>query len=174
MNSARARLKPLRLAPVVALAFALALLGACADAEAGITCTFTTSAMSFGNYDPSSAGVTDGTGSVGVNCAHNNSGSTTSVTVALSIGTGTYGTVAARKMQKSAGQQLNYNLYRDSARSQVWGTGSGGYSTRTLSITGIAKNASKTGTFTVYGRIPALQNAQDGSYADSVVITISP
>lgn len=171
MNSARAPLiKALRFALVAALA--LVSFSVCADSVAAVTCKFTTSAMSFGNYDPSSAGVTDGTGSVGVNCT--NTGSTATVSVALSVGAGTYGTVASRLMQKSAGQQLNYNLYRDAARTQIWGTGSGGYSTGSISIASIARNASKTGTFTVYGRIPALQNAQAGTYNDSVVITISP
>ena len=171
MNSERARLKAWRFAPAAALAFAL--LGACAEAEAGITCQFTTSAMAFGNYDPSTSGASDGNGSVDVNCTHDNSGSTNSVTVTLSINSGSYGTVAARKMQKSAGQQLNYNLYRDTARSQIWGTG-GSYLTGTISITNITKNHSKTGKFTIYGRIPALQNAQAGTYNDNVSITISP
>ena len=171
MNSARARLKAWRFA--LAAAVALASFGVCADGVAGITCKFTTSAMAFGDYDPSTPGASDGNGSVGVNCTHDSSGSTTSVTVALSIGTGTYGTVAQRKMQKSAGQQLNYNLYRDAARSQIWGTG-GSYLTGTIRIANIAKNHSGTGKFTIYGRIPALQNAQDGTYKDNVSITISP
>ena len=170
MNSPDARLKALRFALVAVLA--LVSLSVCADGAAAVTCKFTTSAMSFGNYDPSSAGVTDGTGSVGVNCT--NTGNTATVSVALSIGPGNFGTVASRLMQKTSGQQLNYNLYRDSGRAQIWGTGSGGYSTGTISITNIARNASKTGSFTVYGRIPPLQNAQAGTYTDGVVITISP
>lgn len=170
MNDTAPMLRVRRCAVIAALALAMS--GVCSHAMATITCSITSSAMSFGNYDPSGASATDGTGSVVVSCYHNSSGSN-SVNITLAIGAGTYGTFAARKMQKSSGQQLSYNLYRDSARTQIWGTGSGGYSTVVISTT-ISNNSSKSKTFTVYGRIPAQQNVPAGVYTDSVVITVTP
>ena len=155
---------------------ALVLDEACANAQPPITCTFTSYSVAFGNYDPSQATATDGNGTVGVNCTHDNTGgATTTATVVLSIGAGTYGTFASRQMQISAGaQRLFYNLYIGSPSGQIWGDGSGGYNTSSISITGIAKNSSKTGSFTVFGRIPAQQNISAGNYADNVVISITP
>ena len=63
---------------------------------------------------------------------------------------------------------LNYALYKDAARTQVWGTGMAGGST-------LAYNAaSKASTnLTVYGTVPANQDVTVGSYSDTVVATIN-
>ncbi len=152
----------------------LVLVGACKGAQATITCQFTTYSVAFGNYDPSQATATDGSGTVGVNCRRNGSGNT-SVTVTLLIGAGLYGTFATREMQINAGtQRLLYNLYRDSLRTVIWGDGTGSYGTGTLTINGITGISSKTGSFTIFGRIPALQNVPAGNYADNIRISITP
>lgn len=162
-----------RIRRVLAALLTLGLALAGIDAQASIRCTVSSSGMAFGSYDPSDTAPTDSNGSVVVSCA-NSSGSTTSVSAVLKLDAGSYRSFAARRMQRGGGQTLDYNLYRDSARSQIWGADSGGYSSGTLSLTGIAKNQSKNGTFTVYGRIPALQNAVAGSYSDNVTITLTP
>jgi spore coat protein U-like protein len=65
----------------------------------------------------------------------------------------------------SAGNLLSYNLYLDPTRLTIWGDGSAG--TGTVNSTGI------TGSSTVYGRIPARQNAVVGMYADVVIVTVT-
>lgn len=164
------------------LALALALAGGAAPAQAagnpaaGITCLFTSYALGFGNYDPSSASPTDGTGSVGFNCTDRtgSGGASQSVTVSLAIGAGSYGSLSTRQMQLiGSSDRLAYNIYRDSARSQIWGDGTS-YSAGSITITGIPQLGSKTGAFTLYGRVPALQNSAAGSYTDYVTITVSP
>jgi spore coat protein U-like protein len=65
----------------------------------------------------------------------------------------------------SAGNLLSYNLYLDPTRLTIWGDGSA--TTGTVSGTGI------TGSYTVYGRIPARQNAVVGIYADIVTVTVA-
>lgn len=171
------RLPGLRIARLLALA--LALLLACAKAypqSNGITCGLTSYAMGFGSYDPSSQAATDGSGSVGVNCTDSTKtgGSAQSVSVTLASGTGSYGSFATRQMQLAGGgDRLAYNLYIDSARSQIWGDGTS-YSAQTLLISNIPRFGSKSGSLTFYGRIPALQNVSAGNYADYVTITISP
>jgi spore coat protein U-like protein len=66
--------------------------------------------------------------------------------------------------------QLNYNLYTNSARTSIWGDGSSGTNTVGDSYTlGIGTTVND---YTVYGRIPALQNAYSGFYSDSVIVTV--
>ena len=70
----------------------------------------------------------------------------------------------------SGSNTLNYNLYRDAARTTIWGDGSGGTSFFQVSVLPLLPTS---GTVTVYGRIPALQDAHTGSYSDSIVATIT-
>jgi len=153
--------------------FILLLLAAAPSlAGAAASCTFTsTPGMGFGPYDDSSAAPTDSTTSIGVQCTR--VGGAADVTVTLQVGpSATSGTTAARQMASGA-NRMNYNLYRDSGRTQVWGQSSG-VDTGTITITNISNFATKGGTFVIYGRIPALQNVAAGAYGDSVQLTISP
>ena len=62
---------------------------------------------------------------------------------------------------------LSYELYQDSSRSTVWGSGVAAGETI---VTAPSKAAR---TFTVYGRVPAGQDVAAGSYNDTVVATIN-
>jgi spore coat protein U-like protein len=66
---------------------------------------------------------------------------------------------------------LNYNLYRDALRQSVWGETSG-VDTMTIG-TSIPNNASRTVTFTIYGRINGAQDVHAGLYSDTVTVTIA-
>lgn len=133
------------------LATALGLL-----APGALACTVTTAGISFGAYDPFSAAPLDAAGTLTVDCA-------SAFTLTLSPGTGSY---ASRTLGSSA-HILNYNLYTDSAHTQVWGDGSSGTSS-------VGGSGSATAVdYPVYGRIPAHQNVGAGSYGDSIVVTIS-
>ena len=79
----------------------------------------------------------------------------------LSTGSGTY---AARAMT-SGSHQLLYNLYLDASYVTIWGDGTAG--------TGTLQDSTNKNTYTIYGRIPALQNAWVGSYSDTIVVTIT-
>ena len=63
---------------------------------------------------------------------------------------------------------LNYALYKDAARTQVWGTGMTGGTTLTYNSASKASTA-----VTVYGKVPQAQDVTVGSYADVVVATIN-
>jgi spore coat protein U-like protein len=67
---------------------------------------------------------------------------------------------------KSGGNILNYNLYTSAARIVVWGDGSGGSSTMSV-------NRNNTTTLSVFGQIPAGQDAAVGAYTDNITTTIS-
>jgi spore coat protein U-like protein len=159
----------------IAIAAIFALIAfAPSDAFAAITCTFTSvPGVAFGNYDDSSATPTDGTSLVTVSCSR--AGGPNSVTLTVSIGTSANtGLVSSRAMKNTASAVLlNYNLYRDTARTQVWGV-TAGTNTVSATLTGIPNGGSQSTSLNIYGRIAALQNATVGNYADSVAITVSP
>jgi spore coat protein U-like protein len=141
-------------------------------ASAAIVCSFSsTPGLNFGGYADSSPVNTDSTTSVVVQCFR--VGGPADVDVTLQIGpSATSGTISPRQMGSGA-NRLNYNLYRDSGRSQVWGQTSG-VDTVTTTISNVPNNGSKNGTFVIYGRIPALQSVAAGAYSDSVQITVLP
>jgi spore coat protein U-like protein len=150
----------------------LALLLAPAGAGAAVSCNFTsTPGMAFGVYDDSSATPDDSATSVVARCWR--IGGPASAAVVLQIGaSATSGLIATRQMASGA-ERLDYNLYRDAGRTLVWGQ-TIGTNTVTVNLTGIPNFGSRNATFTIYGRIPALQNVGAGAYVDSVVITVTP
>src|SRR5437868_9911714 len=85
-------------------------------------CSVTASALSFGAYNPTSGSPLDGTSSISVYCTVGSA-----YTVALDIGTGG-GAYTARGIANGA-NVLDYNLYTSSARTTVWGDGTGATST---------------------------------------------
>src|SRR5438093_10809055 len=145
----------------VAVAIAAAI-GRAAVATAG-SCSFTSvSGVSFGSYDVFSGTATDSTGQVVYNC----NGGAHSVTIDLSKGNS--GSYAQRYMLRSA-EQLNYNLYLDAARTQIWGDTTGG-----TSHYGPTDPPSNTDvTVTIYGRVPAGADVSAGAYSDTITVTIN-
>ena len=126
--------------------------------------------MSFGAYNDSAAAPTDAATSIVVNCARN--GGPATATVTLQIGPSANSGLITTRSMRSGANAMNYNLYRDSGRSQIWGQTSG-VDTASISVT-MPNNGSNNGTFVIYGRIPALQNVPVGAYSDSVQITVAP
>jgi spore coat protein U-like protein len=138
---------------------------AVAQARPGSSCTFGGGGVAFGLFDPTSAANLDTTGSLTVDCNAN-------ITVTVSLGRG-YGTGAAygtgRKMTRSGGGTLTYNLYANSTWTQVFGDGTGGSYTHDLSV-----RRNQTFSQPVWARIPKGQGGTlGGSYSDTVVATIS-
>jgi len=163
-----------------ALVFAggLTLLGAlllgARDATAASDCSVTASGVAFGVYDPSLGTPDDSTGSIVVTCTYTGPGGVDTANYTVTLSTGASGSYAPRKLAAGA-SRLDYNLFRDAARTQVWGNASSG----TTIITGSLKvgpgvgNRTRTATHVVYGRIPQLQDADAGNYADSILVTLT-
>ena len=99
------------------------------------------------------------------------------ITPVLSLSTGLAASYAPRQMANGA-FRLNYNLYTSVARSVVWGNGSAGTAPVPAYLAGsISLNGNQTRVFdnpglTIYGRIPAGQTAGNGSYTDTVTLTL--
>jgi spore coat protein U-like protein len=128
----------------------------CLPVAAHAACTVNVTGVNFGVYNTFTVTDTLSTGSVDVRCTPK-----VAFTVAMSTGAGSY----TSRQLISGSHQLPYNLYLDASRVTIWGNGTGG--------TGIISDNASKGTYTIYGRIPARQNAYVGSYADTIVVTVT-
>ncbi|WP_264651437.1 spore coat U domain-containing protein [Candidatus Symbiopectobacterium sp. NZEC151] len=121
--------------------------------------------LSFGSQSATATNVdvvsSAGSGSIVVTCTPG-----ASVSIALDYGANG-GSSAQRYLKNSTGTRtLPYQLYRDAARSQVWGTG-------TLALT-VSSFPSTTQTYTVYARyFGATPLPAAGQYTDSVTINVT-
>ena len=90
------------------------------------------------------------------------------------LGSGGSGSTALRQMRGvSTGERLNYNLYRNNARSQLWGDGVTAGSVNASFTLNKLTAPSRTRTHTVFGRIPPLQDVAVDGYGDNVLVTIN-
>jgi spore coat protein U-like protein len=122
-------------------------------------CKVSATGVNFGSSGPITSNV-DATGTVSVQCTNS-----TPYTVALNGGNAAASDPTKRKMSKGA-ETITYGLYQNSARSQPWGSSSG---TNTVGGTGTGSSQP----LTVYGRVASQTTPSPGSYADSVVVTVT-
>lgn len=125
-------------------------------------CSLSGAAIAFGIYNPIILTALDTAGSVIYRCG----GSDHNITITLSRGGGT--SFATRRMVKGT-EQLFYNLYRDAARTVIWGDGTGG--TQAFTIGNPQANNTDL-SVPIFGRIPAGQNVSVGSYNDTITVTL--
>ena len=150
---------------------ATALCVAAPAVQAAATCTVSAVGPAFGVYNPLNPAPTLSNGSVTATCNYVSGGATT-VTMASSYSAGSSGNYASR-MMLSGVNRLNYNLYFDAAFTQIRGDGTGGSQTGGATLTVSSSSRTASATSTIYGRMPAAQNAVPGSYADTIVVTIT-
>lgn len=129
------------------------------SATAVDSCDVAASDLSFGTYDPLNPSPTDGDSMVTVTCTVD-----TGYVIGLDAGIGLGATLNTRKLS-SGNEVIDYSLYRDSGRTQVWGN------------SGEADTTSGIGTGTptetpVYGRIFPGQTAKRGVYSDTVTVSV--
>lgn len=144
-----------------AAVFALGVIGV-SEATAAPSCTVSATSVNFGSYNVFAGSATDSTGSITITCnnsAHN---------VVVTLSKGSSATFNPRTMT-NGGETLSYNLFRDAARTSIWGDGTGGTSTYTDNN---PSNGADT-VVTVYGRVPAGQDVSAGSYSDTVSAVIN-
>jgi len=148
------------------LAGGLALLAA-SPAEAGQDCTVSATDMAFGNYDPFAGTALDSTSTVSVTCIRVGN---RRVRYEIQLSTGQSGSYNPRAMTNGT-SQLNYNLYRNGARTRIWGDGTSGTVVRRRTYT-LPVGGTRTRDETVRGRIFAGQNVTVGSYLDTITVTV--
>ena len=160
--------------PIRVLAAACSLVCAVPAAQALVTCTVTAVGVNFGVYDPAMPSDGTTTGSVTVTCNHVQPGGVEDVTYVLTLSRGSGGTFLPRQLLAGT-QPLAYNLYDSTAGARVWGDGSSG----TVTISGTLRvgpgvgNGTRSRTHTIYGIVPALQDAPPGNYLDTIVVSLT-
>jgi spore coat protein U-like protein len=166
-SSGWTRSSPARCLEGLALA---ALLAGASPARAATLCTGASTSISLGAYYGDTATPVDSIGSFALRCARN--GGPQNITITMRIGASANGgSIANRQLLGTSWPDLlAYNLYRDALRQAVWGE-TVGVDSVTLPLS-VPNNGTATATFTIYGRIPGLQNVHAGFYADSLVVTI--
>ena len=139
--------------------------------NAAAICTVTGTGPAFGNYNFLSAAPSVANGQLTVSCTRVGRGRST-VAPVWSASAGNSGTAAARHMLSGV-NILNYNLYLDTAYTQIWGDGTGVTRTGGTSMRLRRRNPTQSVTVPIYGRAPALQNPAAGVYGDTIVVTIT-
>lgn len=126
------------------------------------SCSFNSaSAVSFGSYNVFDAFPNNnGVGSIRIRCVGGGG-----PTFVVTLSTGQSNSYAMRVMNSGV-NKLNYNLYTSTARGVIWGNGSGG-----SSVMSVSRNA--TTTLSIFGQIPAGQDASVGVYSDTIVTTVN-
>ncbi|MGS0741488.1 Csu type fimbrial protein [Glaciimonas sp. GG7] len=132
---------------------------------ASCTASLVGAGIAFGSYASPGSANSDSTGTVRITC--NGVGLFVSYTVTLGTGSGSY----ANRTLKSGANFLNYNMYVDATRLQVWGNGNAG--TYALGNSYLIGFGPVTNNYTVYGRIPGSQSKPAGTYTDSVIVTVT-
>ena len=155
----------------------------------GQGCFVTQAAISFGIYDSGSTSPLNSLGEIVVTCNGN-----LGYTLTLGAGQNSGGSFSPRKMALN-GDTLDYSLYIDPARTQVWGDGTGTTYVQTVTPrvidpilfppgTGVGKKGSadrklnlggggRKDKFTVYGRVREMQGVPAGNYTDILTITVN-
>jgi spore coat protein U-like protein len=122
------------------------------------TCAISATPMAFGVY---SGTLLNSAATISVTCTN-----TTSYNVGLNAGTATGATVTNRSMTGPASTLLRYALFSNSGHTTNWGNTVG-----TDTVAGIGSGALQS--LSAYGQIPAGQFVRPGSYADTIVATVT-
>lgn len=163
------------------LMITLAALLMTARAQAVTTCSITNiTTLAFGTVDPTS-GLVDGTATIDYSCTYNGGllGGLNGVYVTGCIGLAPddLGAVSPRTIVNANSDRMQYQLYKDSQRTNVWGpVGNATYAPLTfqLTFTILSSPQTRTGSVTVFGRVPALQaTLSSGPYTGTLAGGVS-
>jgi len=129
-----------------------------------LNCTITLNPLSFGMYAPAGTVPLDAVSDITVRCVAQPG------TYAVSIGPGLSGNQLLRTLSAGGANILNYNLFRDPARTQIWGDGT----PPTFVVTGSRPNVGQPtiNVHPLYGRVFSGQTPNPGNYADNLLVTV--
>ena len=131
-------------------------------ASAQSSCTISVTSIAFGTYNVFTTTADDSTGTITYRC------NAAAANISISLSDGSSSTFSPRTLRKGS-EVLQYNLYRNAARTTIWGDGTGGTSVYTSANPANNSNVN----VTIYGRIPAQQDVSAGSYTDTVSAVIN-
>lgn len=126
------------------------------------TCTVSLPAIAFGNVDVLSGVAIDTTATVTVHCI---SGLAVGQRVCISIGAGSDSDVTSRKMDDASADKVRYDLFKDAARTQLWGSWQTAFDTAGVQLD-VPQNTTQN--VTVFARfLSAQQSAIPNSYSST-------
>jgi spore coat protein U-like protein len=123
-------------------------------------CDLSASDLDFGAYSSGSAAPVLGQSVIQLTCSPGQTGE-----LLLDSGLGSRRTNDRKMVQEGGNDRLEYGLYIDAGRTQLWGDESG-VNTRPVITTGSAQ------TINVYGQINAKQRVRDGIYSDTITVLL--
>lgn len=123
-------------------------------------CTITASDLDFGSQGVLAANV-DQTSSLSVTCSNS-----APYQVGLDGGTAAGSSIANRLMAGTGAATVQYQIYRDSSRTQIWGNTPG-----TDTVGGTGNGAAQA--ITMYGRVPPQSTPAAGTYTTTVTATVN-
>ena len=129
-----------------------------------INCTITLNPLSFGMYTLAGTVPLDAVSDITVRCVAQ-AGS-----YSVSIGPGFSGNQLLRTMLAGGTDILNYNLFRDPARTQIWGDGIPPTFVVIGSRAGVGRPT--VNVHSLYGRVFSGQTPNPGNYADNLLVTV--
>ncbi|MFQ5464949.1 MAG: spore coat U domain-containing protein [Thermodesulfobacteriota bacterium] len=125
-------------------------------------CSVSAVTVQFGRYNPGGSAALDATGVINVKCDVG-----LAYTVRLDQGLNSGGGFFPRKMRHLSGADtIDYNLYRNSFLTEVWGDGTNS----TFVRPGVGTGATEQLIF--YARVPGGQSVAPGPYSDAVSVII--
>jgi len=129
-----------------------------------INCTITRNPLPFGTYMPGTTVHLDAVGDITIRCVAQPG------SYSVSIGPGLSGNQLLRTMTAGGAEILNYNLFRDPARTQIWGDGTPPSFVVIGSRSGVGRPT--VNVHSLYGRVFSGQTPNPGSYADNLLVTV--
>jgi spore coat protein U-like protein len=133
------------------------------------SCNINAATLAFASYDPVNTNATtpdDATGGITIRCTKGATG------ISIDLGQGANNSGSQRQMVHATDSSvlLNYEVYKESAHSTVWGPGDNGSPLSGSTLDGTGGDV----IVTMYGRIPAGQlQAISGAYTDTIISTIN-
>lgn len=153
------------------LAFCIVFVARPADALVcgvfGCSCNVSATTLDFGNINPLD-GAQAAEGEVTVDCTGL---AELFPSILVRMQAGAYGTITARKMQSTAGNLLDYNIYTNDQYVTVWGDGTTGGQPVSVSG-GVLALGHWTVSRLVNGVVSPTTATQPGDYNDTVVVRI--
>ncbi len=125
-------------------------------------CRLSVPPLSFGTYDPLDGNAiqpADASTVITVTCTRS-TGAAVSFDFGLNPASG-----VGRAMAGPATERLQYQIYRDAARSLVWSQGEN-------AVRVISRGVTTADALTVFGRIPPRQEVAPGAYSDLLTATV--
>ena len=130
-------------------------------AWAATSCSVTSTTLEFNSALPGG----DTTATISYRCSTDPSSGPGSVTMCFAIGAGTPpSTIAHRVMTAPSGEHVGFQIYKDPARTQIWGDSAAQPGYQELKLKYPSSNSQVSGDVTIYGRAADLSQVTPASY----------